>query len=432
MELKKIQINDEFEKCLKLMNDTDKNLFVTGNAGTGKSTLLEYFCKNTKKSPVILAPTGIAALNVNGQTIHKFFNFYIDITPDNIANKKRKIKNPEIYKKLQMIIIDEVSMLRADLLDCIDIFLRMHGKNKKQPFGGVQMVFIGDLYQLPPVVPNNQKHIFTRAYKTPYFFSANAIQTINLEIIELQKIYRQKDRNFIELLNKIRVNDVNCQDIIELNKRNIIENRNEIQKAAITLTTTNKNAEKINDFSLKKLDGKLYTSEAEIEGDFTREYFPTNENLKFKKKAQIMFLNNDVDGRWFNGSIGFIEDIYKKNKKKYLKVRLQSNNEIVDVRLHTWKVYKFVIEDYRIVSKPIGKFTQYPFKLAWAITIHKSQGKTFNNVLIDIGWGAFASGQTYVALSRCTSFEGITLKTPIQRKDIICDARIDNFMRGQL
>lgn len=437
MELEKIQINDEFKKCIELIDNTDKNLFITGKAGTGKSTLLEYFCKNTKKPHVVLAPTGIAALNVKGQTIHKFFNFYIDVTPQRIKDRKTKPKNPKFYKKLKTIIIDEVSMLRADLLDCIDVFLRMYGSDSSKPFGGVQMIFIGDLYQLPPVVPKKEQHIFTNHYKTPYFFSANVFNQTDMfnqceiEILELNKIYRQKDQCFINLLNKIRNNIVDEQDIIQLNQRKVEENKTSAAGFCITLTTTNRQADETNNRHLQKLAGKMYNYEAQIKGSFTKEYFPTAINLQFKQQAQVMMLNNDKEGRWFNGTIGIVECIGKNHGKKFVRIKLE-NGEKVNVYRYTWEIYNFTFDGKNIISEPIGTFEQFPFRLAWAVTIHKSQGKTFENVIIDIGWGAFASGQTYVALSRCTSFEGITLKTPIKRKDIICDARINNFMRGQL
>lgn len=430
-ENEKIEINEQFKKALDLMSNTNKSIFITGKAGTGKSTLLDYFSKNTKKRPVILAPTGVAALNVKGQTIHKFFNFYIDVTPQRIKEKKTKPKKPKFYKKLRTIIIDEVSMLRADLLDCIDVFLKMYGPDSKKPFGGVQMVFIGDLYQLPPVVTSKEKNIFSTHYKTPYFFSAHAFADaeFNIEIVELEKVYRQKDHDFIELLNKIRNNSVEDQDIVSLNKCYIKDDEMKNDKFYITLTTTNKKADEINDYHLEKLTGKIYSSSAEITGDFGKEYFPTSIDLKFKPKAQIMLLNNDQKQRWVNGTIGIIESIKKDDEgQQYLRVKLQSNNESVSVYPYVWEVYRFVFDGQTIISEPIGTFEQYPFRLAWAVTIHKSQGKTFDNMVIDIGSGTFVSGQMYVALSRCTSFEGIILKKPIKKHNIRVDYRVFDFL----
>lgn len=428
-ENKKIEINEQFKIAINLMNNTNKSIFITGKAGTGKSTLLDYFCKNTKKSPVVLAPTGVAALNVKGQTIHKFFNFYIDVTPQKIKEKKTKPKTPKIYKKLKTIIIDEVSMLRADLLDCIDVFLRMYGPNTKKPFGGVQMIFIGDLYQLPPVVTSKEKSIFTTHYKTPYFFSSHAFDGFDIEIVELEKIYRQKDHDFIELLNKIRNNSVKDQDICFLNARYVKDSHIDDDGFYITLTTTNRSADKINNYHLEKLTGKTYISPAEITGDFGKEYFPTAIDLKFKPKAQIMLLNNDQKQRWVNGSIGVIKSVRKDEEgRQYLKVRLHSNKQLVSIYPYVWEVYRFVFDGEAIISEPIGTFEQYPFRLAWAVTIHKSQGKTFDNMVIDIGSGTFVTGQMYVALSRCTSFAGIVLKQPIKKHNIRVDYRVFDFL----
>lgn len=427
----KLEINDQFKKAIDLMNDTRKSLFITGKAGTGKSTLLDYFCAKSKKRPVVLAPTGIAALNVKGQTIHRFFNFYIDVTPQRIKEKKTKPKNSKLYKNLKTIIIDEVSMLRADLLDCIDTFLKMYGPEPKEAFGGVQMIFVGDLYQLPPVVTSKEKDIFTTHYKTPYFFSAHAFRNFEIEIIELEKVYRQKDPAFIELLNKIRNNSVEDKDIIYLNSRNIENNAIDANKFYITLTTTNKKADEINDMHLEKLRGKSFHSTAEIKGDFGKEYFPTATELNFKPKAQIMLLNNDQKKRWVNGSIGIIESVKKdEERQEYLKVRLQANDSLVSVYPYIWEVYRFTFDGRSIISEAIGTFTQYPFRLAWAVTIHKSQGKTFDDLIIDIGTGTFVTGQMYVALSRCTSFDGIALKVSIKKHHIRTDYRIFDFLTG--
>ena len=427
----KLEINDQFKKAIDLMNNTNKSLFITGKAGTGKSTLLDYYCKNSKKNPAILAPTGIAALNVKGQTIHRFFNFYIDVTPQRIEEKKTKPKNPKLYKNLKTIIIDEVSMVRADLLDCVDTFLKMYGPKPNKPFGGVQMVFVGDLYQLPPVVTGKEKEIFTTHYKTPYFFSAHAFHDFEIEVVELEKVYRQKDSVFIELLNKIRNNSVETEDIEHLNSRNIEMCKPDENKFYLTLTTTNKKADEINAVHLEKLEGKSFISSAEINGNFGKEYFPTSTDLRFKTKAQIMLLNNDQKKRWVNGTIGVIDAVKKDAEgQQYLKVRLQSTDKLVSIYPYVWEVYRFMFDGAAIVSEAIGTFTQYPFRLAWAVTIHKSQGKTFDDLIIDIGSGTFVTGQMYVALSRCTSFDGIILKVPIKKHHIRTDYRIFDFLTG--
>ena len=424
-----IDLNDSFQRALTLMEETDKSLFITGKAGTGKSTLLEHFCENTEKELVVLAPTGVAALNVKGQTIHRFFNFYIDVTPEKIREKEFRPRDPKIYKKLQTVIIDEVSMVRADLLDCIDAFLRLYGPVPFEPFGGVQMIFVGDLYQLPPVVTGPEKEIFSTHYDTPYFFSAHACRDFAFETVELQKVYRQKDQRFVDLLNRIRNNSVEAQDIDLLNSRyNAADDRVE-DDFYISLTTTNKNADAINDEHLQALKGKLHHSSATITGEFGKEYYPTAPELQFKIGAQVMLLNNDSKNRWVNGTIGKIEALGEDDEgEEFLKIRLQDNDQLVPVYAHMWEVYRFALKDAAIVSEPVGTFTQYPLRLAWAVTIHKSQGKTFDRVVLDIGSrGTFVPGQLYVGLSRCTSFEGVILKTPIKKNHIRADYRIFDF-----
>lgn len=428
--MKKIDINDRFRQALDLMEKTDRCLFITGKAGTGKSTLLEHFCRQTSKKPVVLAPTGVAALNVKGQTIHSFFRFYVDVTPQKIRDKKIKPRQPKLYKKLKTIIIDEVSMVRADLLDCVDTFLQLYGPKPGQMFGGVQMIFIGDLYQLPPVVSSAERDIFRTLYKTPFFFSAPSIDKLGLEVIELEKVYRQRDQKFIDLLNKIRNNSVEDEDIALLNSRHGKTARGKKSAYAIDLATTNARADEINAAHLGELKGKLYHSDARVAGDFTKEYFPTGVDLSFKIGAQIMMLNNDSDKRWVNGSLGVIKDVCEDDDDEtYLLIRLE-DGDTVEVYPHTWEVFRFGVEGENIVSEAAGTFTQFPIRLAWAITIHKSQGKTFDHVSIDMGRGAFAAGQTYVALSRCTSFEGIVLKTPVAKSSIRTDPRIYSFMTG--
>ncbi len=425
-----IDLNPQFQAALRLMEEGEQSLFITGKAGTGKSTLLSHFCRNTERKVVVLAPTGVAALNVRGQTIHRFFNFYVDVTPQKVRDKKGKPRNAKLFKKLQTIVIDEISMVRADLLDCVDVFLRQHGPAPGRPFGGVQMVFIGDLYQLPPVVTSQEAEIFRTHYRTPYFFSAHVLKDYPLNVIELEKVYRQRDDAFVALLNKIRNNSVEEDDIALLNARHGVTPKAAGGGAfAISLTTTNQSADAINDAHLTALKGRLYRSEARISGDFGREYYPTAPELGFKIGAQIMLLNNDANKRWVNGSIGVIEALETdEDGEDYVTVRLRDEKKTVEVYPFTWEVYRFGVEGEMIVSEPAGTFMQYPFRLAWAITIHKSQGKTFENVVIDIGRGTFAAGQMYVALSRCTTFEGIILKTPVARQHIRTDPRIYGFL----
>ena len=426
-----IEINPEFARALELMEAGGRNLFITGKAGTGKSTLLDHFRANTRGAPVVLAPTGVAALNVRGQTVHRFFGFGIDATPEKVRASRRKPRHPELYKKLATVIIDEVSMLRADLLDCIDMFLRKHGPRRSAPFGGVHMVFVGDLYQLPPVVTGDEREIFRTVYETPYFFSARVLAGEDLEIVELEKVYRQKDAAFVDLLNRIRNDSVDDDDMGRLNARldPKFEPANDI--FYVSLTTTNRNADRLNETKLASLPGRTLVSRADVSRDFGREYYPTATDLAFKEGAQIMMLNNDAAGRWVNGSIGTIESLEQDEEEEdFLFVQLRDGDEIVEVRPHTWDLVRFALVDGRIVSEPVGHFTQLPFRLAWAVTIHKSQGKTFDRIVVDLERGAFAAGQTYVALSRCTSFEGIVLKRPIAKSSIRADWRIRQFLTG--
>ena len=426
----KLDFNPQFKKALKCMKE-GKNLFITGKAGTGKSTLLKYFCSEEKDPPVVLAPTGVAALNVNGLTIHSFFNFHLNLTPENIKSKKSAPKNAEIYKKLKVLIIDEISMVRADLLDCVDIFLSRWGPVKRKPFGGVQMVFIGDLYQLPPIVTSEEKEFFQRVYETPFFFSSKVFEKFQIERIELEKVYRQKNTDFINLLNRIRNNSVDEEVLRTLNKRHLPFFKPKKNDFYINLTATNKKADDINKDKLASLTEIEYQSQAEIRGSFGKEYYPTYLDLRFKVGAQVMFLNNDSDRRWVNGSLGVI--IKVDENKECLTVQLHSDNERVFVYRHTWDIYKFIYSKKKktLEQELVGSFTQYPIRLAWAITIHKSQGKSFDRVIIDSN-GIFAYGQAYVALSRCRSFETLILKTKMKREFIKTDYRIFNFMNSHL
>lgn len=425
-----IEINPEFEQALKTIENTPRHLFITGKAGTGKSTLLEYCYNNCRKNMVLLAPTGVAALNIKGQTIHRFFGFPINITVEKITSHQFLPRAKRIYKNLETIIIDEASMLRADLLDCINAFLQLYGPEPEKPFGGVQLVFVGDLYQLPPVITPQEQDYFYRKYPSPYFFSADIFKKIPLDVIELTKIYRQKDTDFIEMLSRFRSNSITAEDLSRLNSRlNAEQKFYNLTDYQISLTTTNQQADTINQQHLDDLDGIAYCATAVIDGNFNEEYFPTLENLFFKIGAQIMFLNNDAKNRWVNGSLGYIEKISLENGRiKHVSVRLHDNCKLVEVFPYSWEIFKYTMEGKEIISEVIGSFAQFPFRLAWAVTIHKSQGKTFDHVCLDIGRGTFAPGQLYVALSRCTSFEGLSLTRPVSRSHVLTDARIFDFM----
>lgn len=425
-----IELNEQFNKALAVMENTDKNVFITGKAGTGKSTLLDYFRSHTRKKVIVLAPTGVAALNVCGETIHSFFRFKPDITIQKV--KKIHGKRARIFKEINAIIIDEISMVRADLLDCVDRFLRLNGKHSNKPFGSVQMLFFGDLYQLPPVVTGKEREIFKTHYNSSYFFDAAVFKEISMEFIELEKIYRQKDEDFINILNAIRNNSITDETLSALNKRAGVDfSCNSQSGYAVHLTTTNKMAAEINEEYLYKLKQRIYSYKAEISGDFKEQSYPADYELRLSKNAQVMLLNNDSAGRWVNGSIGRVTDIRHNGEKNIDIIYVQmSDNEIVEVLPFTWEIFHFGFnEETRMIeTKTVGSFTQYPIKLAWAVTIHKSQGKTFDRVIIDVGRGAFACGQTYVALSRCTSLGGIILKKPIKKSDVFTDWRIVQFM----
>ncbi len=426
-----IEINEDFERAIKLLNQTKKHLFITGKAGTGKSTLLQYFRENTKKQVVVLAPTGVAALNVKGQTIHSFFKFPPHVTPETLHNAKTPKKFLEMLRHLETIVIDEVSMVRADMMDNIDIALRFHLKSTR-PFGGLQMIFIGDLYQLPPVVTSDEKELFKTHYSTPYFFSAEVMQDLPMEFVELEKIYRQKDSDFIELLNKIRNNSVEDADITQLNKRFAADfDENKSDQFYITLTTTNAAADELNQKKLSTLKAKIRNYSGSISGNFDSKHLPTAVELDLKIGAQVMMLNNDTGKRWVNGSVGKITDIQTDpdSGEDFLIVKLNSG-QTVEVSKYTWEVYRYLLDKKtsQLNAESIGSFTQYPIRLAWAVTIHKSQGKTFDNVVVDIGRGTFTHGQVYVAISRCTSFEGLILRKPILKQHIWMDLDIVKFV----
>ncbi len=441
-----LDLNPEFQKALRLMEETSDSVFITGKAGTGKSTLLRYFLEKTGKEVVVLAPTGVAALNVDGQTIHSFFRFSTHVTPQEVKKKRFSGDQIALFKALKTIVIDEVSMVRADLMDCVSLALQK-ARGSKLPFGGLQMIFIGDLYQLPPVVASpEERELFRTVYASPYFFDAKVLEDLPngetsasrhfpLHMVELEKIYRQKDEKFIELLNKIRNNSIQPEDIEILNDRHGKLPVSVSKKGfAITLTTTNAAADMINDERLTHMKAPKKSYHATIAGDFDRSHFPTAEVLHLKVGAQVMMLSNDGAGAWVNGSMGVIVDIEESDSgmdPDALVVRLSDGKKVL-VTPHTWEVRQYVYRSGQehLEQEELGSFRQYPVRLAWAVTIHKSQGKTFDEVVIDIGKGSFAHGQTYVALSRCTSFEGLSLVKPLQKRHVIMDFRVVKFLTG--
>ncbi|MEW5895830.1 MAG: DEAD/DEAH box helicase [Candidatus Omnitrophota bacterium] len=424
-----IEINDDFLRAIEAINSGKNGLFITGKPGTGKSTFLDFFRTTTKKKAVVLAPTGVAAVNIQGQTIHSFFNFKPDITVDTVPSVKFDPSKAKLYKRLELVIIDEISMVRSDLMDCIDAFLRLHGPDREKSFGGVQMVYIGDLYQLEPVVPPNERHIFQTLYRSPYFFDSQAVQKTGVETIEFRKNYRQNEQAFLKLLDAIRTGQTRREDIDTLNTRyqpGFIPPEDQFY---MHLTTTNKLADQINRERLDALKEDLFTYEGRRAGDFSVKNLPTHESLDLKIGAHVMLLNNDPEGRWVNGSVGRIEDIFSAGFNSVAVLVKLADGVQVEVEPFKWEIFEFYYNEKKdgIDSRIVGSFKQFPIKLAWAITIHKSQGKTFNRVIIDIGNGAFCHGQIYVALSRCTAFGGIVLKQKIAPGDIRVNSHVTMF-----
>lgn len=436
-----IEKNVQFTRALDRMENTHTNLFVTGRAGTGKSTLLTYFRHHTKKKIVVLAPTGVAAVNVEGQTIHSFFGFTPQTTPDTVKNPRLTDEDKELYRELDAIIIDEISMVRADLFDCIDVFMRKAGRDRRKPFGGVQMILIGDLYQLPPVVTTQEKQFFSERYDSPYFFSAHVCggnkqkqlleeEIFDIELIELEKIYRQSDSGFISILNAVRDMTLTEDQLCVLNQRCVDEDFDYHEYGGIWITTTNKLALAVNQGHLAALESDERLFIGKVEHHFDRGAFPTEAELCLKIGARIMVLHNDPWGKWHNGSMGTVTGfVVNDSNEEKIKVLLDSGDE-VEIGRYTWEMHRFYFDpsSKQIESETIGSFIQYPLKLAWAVTIHKAQGKTFDQVLLDIGNGSFVSGQVYVALSRCTTFKGLHLRRPLKLSHIWMDPAVHAFV----
>ena len=419
LEKPNIEITYEIREILNKFENTTDNIFLTGKAGTGKSTLLKYFRATTNKKHAVVAPTGIAAINVTGQTIHSFFGFGIKINLDRV--KYASGERLDIIRNIDTLIIDEISMVRADLLDCIDLSLRKN-RRSKEPFGGVQILAIGDPYQLPPVVTAPEKKFFQIVYKSPHFFNAKSYIRGNFYKFELTKIFRQADPYFIKILNSTRTGEINEKEIEAFNANVTTKLPN---KDAIKLVTTNKLAKGINDKELEKLEKSEKIYKGHIIGDFKEKVIPTDLELKLKEGARVMLLNNEKNGRWVNGDIGTIIEL------RINSVRVKfDDNTFDDIELNEWDNVKFVFdeEEQKIVPEIVGKFIQLPIKLAWAVTIHKSQGMSYHNVHIDFGKGTFAPGQAYVALSRCRSLSGLTLANNLFKEDILVDDNVKAFM----
>jgi ATP-dependent DNA helicase PIF1 len=426
--LEGLEITPEYRRVVALLKGDCPIILVTGKAGTGKSTLISYIRETVDANLAVVAPTGVAALQSKGVTINSFFRFPPRVITDEDI---QRVKGRKLYSALDVLVIDEISMVRADVLDAIDKFLRLNARFPERPFGGVKVLMVGDLFQLPPVVARKEEAIlFEREYLSPYFFSAKCLQDYSMASMELTKVFRQKDEQFTELLNKVRVADELEDALLSLNQA--CYGKAIDAGSLVTLTCTNATADQVNARKLAELPGPEKTFAGEVSGSLPvdEEKLPSPMALTLKTDAQVMFTKNDEQKRWVNGSLGRVRRL--SDHSVQVELIGPTGEEIYDIPRVRWETYKYAYDESsnKIIPTVIGTYKQYPLMLAWAVTIHKSQGKTLERVEVDLGRGAFAPGQVYVALSRCRTLQGLFFRRPIKPEDVKCDPVIKRFHRA--